>query len=232
MWLVFLAGTVAGAVHVLSGPDHLAAVAPLSVRDGSRARAAGLRWGIGHAVGVAVLATAALLLREVLPLDAISGVAERVVGALLIGIGLWALRLALRARVHVHEHEHDGVRHRHAHLHTGAAHDPDHPVDQLPGPARAHDHRHLAFGVGALHGLAGTAHLVSILPALALPSTGHAVAYLGGYGLGTVASMVAFAWALGRAAKRLGRHGDRAARALLGTTALVAVAVGVAWLRT
>jgi hypothetical protein len=44
--------------------------------------------------------------------------------------------------------------------------------------------------------------------------------------------MVAFAWVLGSAAKRLGRHGDRAARALLGTTALVAVAVGVAWLRT
>jgi len=42
-----LAGLAAGLIHVLSGPDHLAAVAPLA---GGRGRAwrAGFLWGLGH----------------------------------------------------------------------------------------------------------------------------------------------------------------------------------------
>lgn len=51
--IVLLAGLAAGAVQVLTGPDHLAAVAPLSVASREAAWKAGLRWGRGHcAVGV------------------------------------------------------------------------------------------------------------------------------------------------------------------------------------
>ena len=49
------------------------------------------------------------------------------------------------------------------------------------GP-RGHEHQHghgrAAMAVGTLHGLAGSSHLLGILPALALPSDGAAVAYL------------------------------------------------------
>ena len=66
-----LAGLAAGLIHVLSGPDHLAAVAPLA---GGRGRAwrAGFLWGLGHSGGVLAVGLLALALRGALPIDALS----------------------------------------------------------------------------------------------------------------------------------------------------------------
>jgi hypothetical protein len=215
-----LAGILAGSVHVVSGPDHLAAVAPLAVSDRRRAWMAGVRWGLGHSLGVGVVATVALLLRDALPLEAVSAWSERLVGVVLIAIGLWALRSAARHHVHVHEHEHDGVRHSHVHVHgPGTAHEDTH----------AHSHAHAAFGVGALHGLAGSSHLLGVLPALALPSNAAAVTYLAGYGIGSIAAMAGFALAVGGFTDRLGGSGA-GLRRLLGAAGTVAIAVGVFWI--
>src|SRR3982751_1551261 len=85
----------AGLVHVFSGPDHLAAIAPLAMKRQRGAWRTGLRWGIGHASGVAFVGILALILRGILPVDLISGWSDRLVGVLLIGIGLWTLRKAL-----------------------------------------------------------------------------------------------------------------------------------------
>src|SRR5688572_30219100 len=97
--LILLTGTLAGFFHVLSGPDHLAAVAPIAVADRQRAWIAGWTWGVGHAAGVVVVAILAVLLRDVLPpVDAVSAWSERLVGVALIAIGLWALRRSARLR--------------------------------------------------------------------------------------------------------------------------------------
>ncbi len=53
------AGLVAGFVHVLSGPDHLAAIAPYAVDSRSRAWRTGVRWGLGHTAGVLCVGAAA-----------------------------------------------------------------------------------------------------------------------------------------------------------------------------
>ncbi len=50
-----ITGLIAGMIHVWSGPDHLAAIAPLAVRTPRRAWAPGARWGMGHSAGVAVI---------------------------------------------------------------------------------------------------------------------------------------------------------------------------------
>jgi hypothetical protein len=89
--LALFAGLVAGAVHVVTGPDHLAAVAPLAVDARASAWRAGLRWGLGHSAGVAVVGLLALGLRETLPIDALSSVSERLIGVTLIGLGLWGV---------------------------------------------------------------------------------------------------------------------------------------------
>lgn len=47
-----------GCVHVLTGADHLSALATLSV--GSRAFSLGIRWGLGHSTGL-ILVAAVLL---------------------------------------------------------------------------------------------------------------------------------------------------------------------------
>jgi hypothetical protein len=103
MFAALLAGLTAGLIHVLSGPDHLAAVAPLT---GGRGRAwrAGFLWGLGHSGGVLAVGLLALALRGALPIDALSSWSERIVGVTLIGIGLWGFMRVLRGPIHTHVH--------------------------------------------------------------------------------------------------------------------------------
>lgn len=100
--LALLAGIAAGFFHVLAGPDHLAAVAPLAADDDRVAWRAGLSWGLGHTAGVLLVGALLVAFREVLPIEALSASSERLVGAALVGIGVWGL---WRARTpHAHQH--------------------------------------------------------------------------------------------------------------------------------
>jgi ABC-type nickel/cobalt efflux system permease component RcnA len=223
--IVALAGLVAGAIHVLSGPDHLAAVAPLAADSREPRWKSGFNWGMGHTSGVLVVGALALLLREVLPLDAISSWSERLVGAALVGVGLWGCHRALSTRVHTHEHSHDGSTHAHVHVHTpsggrAAAHT----------AGVAHGHSHAAFAFGILHGLAGSSHLIGILPALALPTRSASVAYLLSYGVGNVGAMTAFTTAVGAVAGRAEAVGVPLHRGLLSVCSVAALLVGTVWL--
>src|SRR5687767_14523213 len=97
--LTLITGLLAGFFHVLSGPDHLAAVAPLAVADRERS------WLAGWTSGVVAVALLAVLLRNVLPpIDMISAWSERLVGVALIGIGVWALRRTMKIRPARHVH--------------------------------------------------------------------------------------------------------------------------------
>ncbi|MEO7135282.1 MAG: High-affinity nickel transporter [Vicinamibacterales bacterium] len=100
----FFAGVGAGLLHVFSGPDHLAAVAPLAA-DADRSHwRAGLQWGIGHTVGVLLIATLLLFVKEQLPLELISAYSERMIGVSLIAIGFWGMWKATRAVTPPHSH--------------------------------------------------------------------------------------------------------------------------------
>lgn len=200
---ILLAGLAAGCLHVLMGPDHLAAVAPLAC-SGARERdtpgsanqpwRAGLRWGLGHSLGVSSVGLLALLFRDLLPLEALSRWSERGVGFVLLGIGAWGLfRLTGRA-------------------------------GKRAGPP---GHRHAALSVGVLHGFAGSAHLLGVLPALALDSAASGVLWLAAFAAGTVLAMTSFSAALGSAARRLKGAGNQL---LLGGSSTAALALGVWWL--
>lgn len=149
----------------------------------------------------------ALGLREAFPAARLSGWSERFVGVVLIGIGLWGLRCAvLRAR-----------------------------AGREATPENSHEHRHstqhgrAAFAVGTLHGLAGSSHLLGVLPALALPTRMASALYLIAFGAGSVAAMAAFAATVGLFIGRFADHG-RAYSVLLGACSAAAVGVGVWWL--
>ena len=226
--LAVISGLAAGFLHVLSGPDHLAAIAPLAVHEPRRPWRAGIRWGMGHSAGLAMVALLALGLRELIPVGPISSVSERLVGILLIGLGIWSAWQAIRSRVHSHTHEHDGSRHAHLHLHL---HLPGRPgsVD-LPPVSGRHRHTHAAFGIGALHGLAGSSHFLGVLPALAFPSRLDSVAYLAAFAVGTVAAMAGFSSVLGWLTVRWGGGMERNYRGLMGVCSATAFAIGGWWL--
>lgn len=206
-WLVegTLLGLVAGAGHVVAGADHLAVVAPLAASRRRGAWRTGLRWGLGHAGGVAVIGAAAALLREVLPLEQLTAWSERIVGLSLIAVGLWAMTAVV------------------AELRGGEG--DDRPPRALHGrEGRA------AFAVGLLHGTAGAGHVLGVLPALALPTLAGAGAYLLSFAAGTVAAMTLYAAVVGHAGRRLSLSGRNAYAGLLAGCSALSVVVGVYWL--
>jgi hypothetical protein len=214
--LTILTGALAGAFHVLTGPDHLAAVAPLATLDRRRGWLAGWTWGLGHASGVIVVALAAAALRDALPpVEALSAWSERIVGGALIALGLWGLRQSMRIRATAHVH--GPMRHEHLHVQAG------------PAWLQRLGHVHASFCMGILHGVAGSSHFFGVLPALALPSRGQTLLYIAAFGVGTVVAMTAFAAAVGLASVRTG-HGRGTPQVLLRVTAMAAIAVGGYWL--
>lgn len=217
------AGLIAGLIHVWSGPDHLAAIAPLAARRPERAWLPGVRWGLGHSAGVAVIGLLSLWLRDLLPLEQLSAWGERLVGVMLLGIGFWGLRKAFQNKVHAHEHEHDGDRHVHVHVHSHG---------HEPKKAGTHQHTHAAFGIGTLHGLAGSSHFLGVLPALAFPTRTQSVAYIVAFGVGTVASMATFSTAIGWVSTRCSLGGAKAYRGMMSACSVAALGVGVFWLFT
>ncbi len=218
------AGLIAGATHVLLGPDHLAAVAPLAVRRPQRSWLTGVRWGAGHAAGVTLVALVGWLFRETISIDVISARSERIVGVMLIGIGAWGLRRAFDFKVHVHRHAHgDLPAHDHIHFHSRA--------DHSHGDGAHHVHGHAAIGVGVLHGLAGGAHFVGVLPALAMPTRFAAAIYILSFGAGTVLAMGAFSQAFGTIGLRaLAWGGASAYRRVMSACGAASIAIGVYWL--
>ncbi len=203
--LAALAGLLAGLTHALAGPDHLSAVAPLVVGERRSGWGTGLLWGAGHSLGVWAMGVLALTLRDVLPLEQVSSWSERMVGAVLIAVGLWGLRKAFVPRL---EEE------AHAHAH----------------PPRARYARWTALWIGGIHGLAGSSHILGLFPALALPSRASSLAYMFGFGLGAVVAMVAFASVLGFASLRLTANGGRGYQALLGGASAASIVLGGFWL--
>lgn len=214
--LIVVTGAVAGLFHVLSGPDHLAAVAPLALDGRRRGWIAGWTWGLGHASGVVVVALLGVLLRDILPpIDVLSAWSERLVGAALIGIGLWALSRGLR--IAPARHQHGEWSHDHLLVQAG------------PAWIRRLGHAHASFCMGVLHGMAGSSHFFGVLPALALPTTSDAVLYIASFGVGTIAAMTIFAATVGSIA--VGSvHGTRAYRAMMSAAALLAIVAGGVWL--
>lgn len=136
--LAVLTGVLLGCWHVVSGPDHLAAITPLATMTEDRRAGArlGLSWGLGHASGVWLVGLLLLALGSLIPLDLVGAWSERVVGVAIIGVGVWGL---VRARRQL----------------------------EPARPAHAHGHGS-ALGIGLLHGVAGSSHLYGVLPALAL----------------------------------------------------------------
>lgn len=192
-----LTGIAFGALHVLSGPDHVAAVAPLASRGERATWWLGVRWGLGHSGGVALVACAALIARDALPLEALSGWSERLVGVALIGLGAWGFYRAMARGVDGHVE---------------------------------HAHGRAAFAFGTLHGLAGSSHLLGVLPAIAQETHAAALAYLGGFACGTILAMAAFASAIGWLARRATVRGPRFAHCLSLATSAAALSIGVWWL--
>ena len=92
MQYVITTGLIAGVVHVVSGADHLIAMAPSSITNPKIALKNGLFWGLGHSSGVVLLSILAIFFKDLTHLNKFSYFAEFLVGLSLLIIGVLAIK--------------------------------------------------------------------------------------------------------------------------------------------
>jgi nickel/cobalt transporter (NicO) family protein len=186
-----------GFLHGL-GADHLMAIAALSVGGAaesavvrrSRALSVAFRFACGHALLLAVGATALLALGWSLPLI-FERAGEVLGGVLLIALGaggLWAVR---SGRLYGHTHRHGGESAAHWHLHVGR---PEHHPLPLA-------HSHLPTVLGAAFALSSLRALITFAPfggSAASASILTIATMIVVFGLGILLSMSLFGVALAR----------------------------------
>lgn len=202
-----------GSLHAFEA-DHLAAVTSFAVRKPQPVTAMrfGFQWALGHGTSI-VLAGALLIFIGLKIPAAATGVMERMVGAVLVLLGAWTV-WATR-RLHAHEHVHGGEKHVHLHSHiTG----------------KTHEHKHAPTMIGLLHGLAGAAPAVALVPLALFDSAAGGLSYLLLFAAGTAASMSAYAMFAGYLAGRATRFAEWGGRAVGQFTGIGTMAIGLFWL--
>ncbi|MEX0907197.1 MAG: sulfite exporter TauE/SafE family protein [Gemmatimonadota bacterium] len=212
--LPYATALLLGTLHALEA-DHVAAVTSFAVRrPGIRSAVRfGVRWSLGHGGTILVVGTVLILLATQLPAASTRWL-ERLVGAVMIGLGVWTIRGA--AALHAHSHTHaDGV--VHAHLHSHAI------VDD-------HGHAHAATVVGLLHGFAGSGAAVALIPVAGFDSALAGIFFLVVFGAGTIAGMAVYGLLAGFVAGRTADRSVRLARLLARVTGGFTMIVGFVWL--
>ncbi len=143
--------------------DHLVAVSSMVTRRNSIKASIkdGIYWGLGHTS--TILAVGLLMIvAKVAVAEATFGYFETAVGLMLILLGTHRIWKTWKHEQHHHE------------AHHGEA---------------LHHHHHLAYGIGLVHGLAGSGTLV-LLVMTELKSSLQGIAYLLIFGLGSIAGML------------------------------------------
>ncbi|KAH7433340.1 hypothetical protein KP509_07G064400 [Ceratopteris richardii] len=166
------AGLAAGFLHTLTGPDHLAGLAPLCIGKAKLESALiGVLWGFGHGAGQMICGLLFLVLKGKLKIDLLQAWASRVLGLTLLAIGGVGLKEAVDV--------------------SASAIAVEGPELQEDVVNRKATHRLKTFATGLIHGVHPDAFF-TILPALALPSRLAGGAYLVMFLLGTIISMCSY----------------------------------------
>lgn len=222
------AGLIAAVLHVLAGPDHLAAVLPFAIESKRKAWKVGLFWGIGHLAGMLFIGVLFLQFKQLIPIEKISEHSEQLVGILLIGIGAWSIFKIFKEQKrhkHVHVHtENEPIIHEHSHNHS---------------QKYTHNHQHKAtgkqstiasLGIGLLHGLAGVAHFLLFLPVIGFETELDSVYYIMGFAAGTIIAMISFAFVVGKIASfSKTSHNPSFFNGIRLAGGLIAIFVGIYW---
>jgi len=143
----------AGFTHAFEA-DHLLAVSNIvSQRNNTRSSMKdGIFWGLGHSSTIFFIGVLMILFKVGISEHSFHYF-EAMVGLMLIALALYRLVKFFRSKklvIHLHDHEHDGTQHKHLHVHIGKE--------------QKHSHTHsLAYGVGLVHGLAGSGALILIV---------------------------------------------------------------------
>lgn len=158
-FIPILFASIVGFQHAFEA-DHLVAVSSIvSKRNNSYlAIKDGIYWGLGHTSTILLIGMLILVGKFALS-EQVFTYLEAVVGAMLIGLGIYRLGALIT------------FRHSHQHL-----------VDE-------NDNHHLAYSVGAVHGLAGSGAMI-LLVVTEIKETMLSLMYLSIFGVGSIVGML------------------------------------------
>jgi nickel/cobalt transporter (NicO) family protein len=98
MTIALLSGASSGALHAVTGPDHLLSLGPVALRSPHTAGRVGLQWGAGHALGTLLLSLPLLLLVRSAHVATLAAYSDRLAGLALIATAAWSWRAAHRVQ--------------------------------------------------------------------------------------------------------------------------------------
>ena len=207
-----------GLLHALDA-DHIMAISSMASGHNngqstwSVKRMVGFcaRWAIGHAT--VLLALAALFIFAKFELPAIvPQLAEKLIGILLISLGCWILWTLWQHKITLDTHSHDHITHTH-----------------LSQPGKQHKN-HQPVLVGITHGLAGSAPVLAIIPALETSNAWLGLCYVGLFSLGVLTTMLVFGCFLGKLQHWISSWGQRLFQISRVIVAFTSIAFGSFWL--
>ncbi|MFT7492129.1 MAG: nickel/cobalt exporter [Pseudohongiellaceae bacterium] len=237
MLSLLITGLGLGLLHALDA-DHVMAVSALSNRKPSLSRTLkfSANWAMGHGSVLIFLGLLFFGLGVALP-KAIQQIAESSVGFLLIVVGLacfWQFHKEnIVLNKHTHEHSQGSIEHTHLHVTDHAKnHDTDNLTndEQKPASSQQVKDAHTPVMVGILHGLAGSAPALALIPAMMQTSLSQAMGYLMLFSVAVLCSMVAFGLSLGLVQKKLQQKSVRVFNWSRKVIASAAVGIGFYWL--
>lgn len=204
-----------GLLHAIDA-DHIMAVSSLASNKAHRWTVRSLvffcgRWAIGHGATLVSLAALLIFARIELPSD-VAVYAEKAIGLLLIGLGIYILWTISQQKIALKFHSHDDVTHVRL-AHTDRTH-----------------HNHQPVMVGIVHGLAGSAPVLALIPAASNGSAWIGLSYAALFSLGVLIAMMFFGLCLGKLQSWLMGWGQRVFQFSRFAVATISISFGSYWL--
>lgn len=215
LWLLLTMAFGFGLLHALDA-DHIAAVSALACRREQGNRGAVwrfcLQWASGHGLVLLAVGAAVLLAGMAIP-ERLSHIAESLVGVVLLVIGGAVLRDLWRRRLSLRFHRHNDAP---PHAHWGLSSEETHTG-------------HAPLLVGMMHGMAGSAPLLALLPLSMQHSPWIGMGYLLLFGIGVLLTMLLLGGLLGWLLQRLAARAGEVVVMLRAVVGVFAIGFG-GWL--
>lgn len=201
-----------GLLHAFDA-DHIMAVSTLSSKRPSMKQSMKfcVQWAAGHGGVLVALGLLIFALGVHVP-EGLSLWAERAVGFMLIGLGAWLLYNLWNQTVRIHVHQHGDM--THAHLAKDGS----------------NKHNHTPVLVGITHGLAGSAPVLALIPAVSQGRVDVAIGYILLFSVGVMLSMFVFGASLGSLQTWLQSKSNLLFNISRGSVACLSMVLGGLWI--
>jgi len=191
-----LNGFVGGALHGLTGPDHLAVLLPFSIGKSWSAWKTGFIWGLGHGLGLMLFGFISYFIKSFLPFDvlALAHWLDIIIGLSIMSIGIMGVYEVFAERKKFRGDKKDDISLQEFEKKRKETHKMDSPKSVIM--------------TGIIQGFSGSGHFLGVIPAIAIPEFLGASLYLLMFCLGTVLVMSLFTGLVGKATDYLIPTGD------------------------